>query len=287
VSFDRLAVIGIGLIGGSFALATKGRRLVSHVIGVARSEATRAAALERGIADEATDDPAAAAEDADLIYISTPVGAVASVMEAIAPVISPATLVTDAGSTKASTVALARKHLPRRCTFIGGHPMAGSHESGPQAACADLFEGKTYILTPTDDTPPAALDRLRGILEAIGAKVVLADAKEHDRLVAATSHLPHLIAATLCNSLVALAEDGEALAPFVGSGFRDMTRIAKAPPEVWRDILLDNRDNIREALATLDGELECYLDALEEGDGDALAALLEQARAFRKGLDDE
>ena len=274
------------MIGGSFALAAKEGGLVRRVVGVARRETTRAAAMEAGVVDEATGDAVEAVAAADLVYVSVPVGAVASVMAAIGPAVQAEALVTDGGSTKASTVAAAREHLRGRCTFIGGHPMAGSERSGPEAARADLFVGKTYILTPTDDTPPEALARLRGVVEAMGARVHLCDPDEHDRMVAFTSHLPHLLASSLCAMLADMPESLPALRPFVGSGFRDLTRIAKSPPEVWRDILRDNRAQVLKVLARHRGEVSRFYSAMKSDDPALLDALWQEAADFRRGLDE-
>lgn len=284
--FERLAVIGVGLIGGSFALATRTRGLVARVVGCARSEGTRTAALECGVADEVTDDPAFAVTDADLVYIAAPVGAMGPIMEAIAPALTPGVLVTDAGSTKERVAELACIHLVDRCVFIPGHPMAGSEQAGPRAARADLFDGKPYILTPLPSTPVEELQRLRNLLRSIGAHVVLAEASQHDRLVAATSHLPHLVAAALSGALSDLAARTGDIHPFTGSGVRDATRIAKGPPEVWRDILLDNRENVKAALRAFSEEINGYLNAMENDDGELLVRLLDKARTFRKGLDE-
>lgn len=286
MSFDRLAVIGIGLIGGSFALAAKKRGLVGHVVGVARKETTLLRALERGAADAVTSDPAEAVREADLVYIATPVRATGTILKRIAPALGADALVTDATSTKVSVVAAAEEQLSGAAVFIGGHPMAGSEEAGPGAARADLFQGKPYLLTPTPQTPDAELQRLRDLLTAIGARVILTDPEEHDRLVAATSHLPHLLAAALLGALADLPRPPADLEAFVGSGLRDVTRIAKGPPEVWRDILLDNRGNIRTALKGLLAKLDDYLAAMDAGDAEKLEALLAEARDVRKGLDE-
>lgn len=283
--FRRLAVIGVGLIGGSFALAARQRGIVGSVVACARTQETLDAALDRGIADEVTSDPAEAVAEADLVYVAAPVRATEALFSAMAPALRPGTLVTDAGSTKAAVVALADKCLAGRCVFVGGHPMAGSDLAGPAAARADLFQHKTYILTPTAETPVAALSRMRDIVTAIDGVVVLAEPEQHDRLVAATSHLPHLVAAALCGALGDLAGRTGDVLPFTGTGLRDATRIAKGPPEVWRDILLDNRDNLKTALRLFSDEVACYIEAMEAGDGEELQELLAKARRFRRSLD--
>ncbi len=287
MAVDRLAVIGIGLIGGSFALAAKERRLVRHVVGVARSQHTRDAALECGAADEVTDDAATAVRGADLVYISAPVGATEPIMRAIAPHLSSDTLVTDAGSTKVSVMAHANALLAGHCVFIGGHPVAGSEQSGPSAATADLFIDRTYILTSAPDTPADRLDWLRKFIAGIGARVIICDADQHDQLVAATSHLPHLLAAALSGALADLAPRSGDLRLFSGTGLRDTTRVAGGPSDVWRDIFLDNRDNIRPPLEAFRARIDAFLQAMADADGDALCALLDEAREFREGLNDQ
>lgn len=282
--FERLTVIGVGLIGGSFALAAKERGLVGRVVGVARSQETRDAALARGVVDEAAGDPVEAVQGADLVYVATPVRSVGDILQAIAPALPARAVVTDAGSTKASTVALARQYLAGRCAFVGGHPMAGSHESGPLAARADLFAGKSYFLTPSADTSAQALARLQALVEALGALVVLVDPEEHDRLVALTSHLPHLLASALCATLADRPESPEFLRAFTGPGLRDVTRVAKAPADVWRDVLADNEPHVREALAALREQIDRYLEAMH-GDPEALVALWSRAARWRKELE--
>ncbi len=278
--FERAAVIGIGLIGGSLALATKRQGLVGHVVGVARRENTLLDALRVGAADTVTNDPAQAVRDADLVYLATPVRAIPPLLAAIAPHLPAGCLVTDGGSTKRAIVQAAGA-LPASVTFIGGHPMTGSELSGPGAADRHLFEGSNYFLTPTDETPADDLARLIGLVEGIGARPTLVDAATHDRVLAATSHLPHLVAAALCNALV--SEDKPER--FAGPGLRDTTRIAGGPANVWRDILLENAEDVREAMARLREVLDSYDAALADADGDALVELLERARDTREGLE--
>jgi len=287
MEFDRLAVIGIGLIGGSFALCAKERGLVHRVIGVARSEDTLKAALERGAADEVTNDPAQAAASADLVYIAAPVGATGPIMQTIAPALRPDTLVTDAGSTKTSVMALAREHLRGRGVFIGGHPMAGSEESGPRFASGDLFHNKTYILTTAPDTPSAHLARLRHLISRTGANVIVCDADQHDRIVARTSHLPHLAASAICNLLADLAPRTGDMSLFSGNGLRDTTRVAAGPADVWRDILLDNRANVLPAVEMLVRTLQQFAATMQDEDADELTRLLSRGALFRRGLDKE
>lgn len=277
--FERAAVIGIGLIGGSFALATRRRGLVREVIGVARRRETLDAAMAVGAVDEVTTDPIAAVAAADLIYLATPVRAIPALLETIGPHLREGCVVTDGGSTKRRIVE-AGDRLPARAGFVGGHPMAGSEQSGPGAARDDLFEGTVYFLTPTEATPAGVVACMTELVEALGARPVLLDAARHDRLLAATSHLPHLAAAALCGAVAGVPE----LEVYAGSGLRDTTRVAGGPAEVWRDILLSNADQVLAALDGLSGALDEYRAALSAGDGARLTELLAAAREVRERM---
>lgn len=280
--FERAAVIGIGMIGGSFALAARERGLVGTVVGVARTERTLSQARSLGAADETTTDPVVAVSGADLVYLAAPVGVIPALLCAIAPAVAEGCLLTDAGSTKREIMAAAA-HLPPHCTFVGGHPLAGSEQAGIAAARPGLFRGCSYFLTPDPQANPDALGLLRRLVEGLGGRSVLIDADAHDRLMAATSHLPHMIAAALCATLADLEGD---LARLAGPGLRDTTRIALGSPELWRDILLSNADNLQTALEELRRALDQFQSALEAGEGDALSALLQRARAVRQRLVD-
>ncbi len=284
LQYPRVAVIGIGLIGGSFALAGKRAGVLGHVTGVARSRATRDAALATGAADAVTDDPVAACRDADLVYLATPVGAIAEVMASIAASLPAGCTVTDAGSTKTRIVTAAGELLPGHVTFIGGHPMAGSEQSGIRAARADLFQESLYFLIPAPDTEPPVLDKLSRTIEAIGAVPITCDADKHDYMVAATSHLPHLTSAALAAAVAAAIGDDSQASLFAGKGYADTTRLAAGPTEVWRDILVANHDNILRCLDRLIGQLQRYRQALCDVDAQALADLLDEARRAREEL---
>lgn len=276
--FERAAVIGIGLIGGSFALAARAAGVVGEVVGVARSERTLLEAQHVGAADRTTFDAAEAVRDADLVLIATPVAAIPDVLARIAPALPAGCVVTDAGSTKRAVMQAAGV-LPPHVDFIGGHPMAGSERAGVRAARGHLFRGRTWLLTP-GAARPAAISRLRAALEAIGARVVLVEAGEHDRIVARTSHLPHLVAAALCGALTECVDQSD----FIGAGLRDTTRIAGGPSDVWREILLTNADEVLAALDEFEAEVARYRASLEAGDEAALTALLDAARACREGM---
>ncbi len=284
MKYKRTAIIGIGLIGGSFALAAKRAGIVETVVGVARSDETLQAALEIGAADEVTTDPAQAVRGADLVYIAVPVGATRSVFEQIRDVLEPGALVTDAGSTKREVMQAAAELLPDQVAFIGGHPMAGSEQSGVRAARADLFEGAAYYLTPSEATTQDELDHMLALVRVLGARPDVKAADYHDRLMAATSHLPHLAAAALAGTVHRLTSGHKELGNFLGTGFTDTTRLAEGSPEIWRDILMSNADNLGDSVEELIAALQALAAALHEADSDACERLLIEARQARRRL---
>ena len=277
---DTLAIVGAGLIGGSFALALKQAGAVREVLGVGRNPARLTVARELGLIDRAVDWPQAG--EADCILLALPVGDTEAVLRQLAPHLKLGAIVTDAGSTKANVVAAARVALGERFVdFVPGHPIAGSEQSGPGAARADLYRGKRVVLTPQADTRADAVATVRALWEAAGAQVETLDPMQHDRIFAAVSHLPHLAAYALVDDLARRA-DGDTFFRFAASGFRDFTRIAGSSPEMWRDIALANR-------AAVLAELDAYLEALQmlrqSIAGEDAAALLEifsRARAARE-----
>ncbi|MGI5817621.1 MAG: prephenate dehydrogenase [Armatimonadota bacterium] len=279
--FERVAVIGIGLIGGSFALAGREAGVLGEVVGVARSERTLLEAVHVGAADRTTSDVLEAVRGAQLVYIATPVATIASTISRIAPALAPGCVVTDAGSTKRA-IMKAAECLPRGVSFIGGHPMAGSEQAGVWEARPHLFHGRTYLLTPTPGADEA-LDRLREVVFAIGARPVVVDAETHDRLVARTSHLPHVVAAALASALGGACTERD----FIGAGLRDTTRIAEGPVDVWREILMANADEVLEALDDFLGETEHYREALAARDEEQVARLLAQGRECRRKMGDQ
>lgn len=283
VLFKRCVVVGIGLIGGSFALAGKRAGVLGEVVGVARSERTRSLAVALGAADRATDDPVAACAGADLVYLATPVAAIAPIMQSICAQLPEGCAVTDAGSTKASICQAAGRLLPDRVCFIGGHPMAGSEHFGIEAARADLFTDSFYFYVPPTGHE-AQLSAFIATVRAIGAIPAAVDPVQHDALVAMTSHFPHVMAAAIARSAGDLTAAQPDRSRFAGKGFADTTRIAAGPSDVWTDILLDNRINLLAALDRLGEELEAYRDALGRADAAAIRQLLEDARQSRERL---
>ena len=279
---NKLVIIGVGLIGGSFALALKKAQAVKQVVGVGRTRKNLHTALKLGIIDEATRDAAQAVRDADLVLIGTPVGQMAGVMKAIAPHLGDKTIITDGGSTKQDVIACARKHLGKHFTrFVPAHPMAGTENSGAAAAFADLYRGRKVILVPQAETSARALRQVRAAWAVCGATIVRLQAREHDEILAAVSHLPHLAAFALMGTL-AKRQDARRLLGFSAGGLRDTVRIAGSSPEMWRDIFLANRNALLAAVDGYSGEIKRMRAALKAGDGDALQALFERARDARE-----
>ena len=277
----KLVVFGVGLIGGSFALALKKRRAVAHVVGVGRSRANLLAARRLGVIDEIATDPARAVKDADLVLLAVPLGQTRAVLAQIAPHLAPHTIVSDAGSTKRDVIDSARRQLGATFSrFVPAHPIAGTEKSGAAAAFPELFSGRNLILTPEAETSGSALKLVAAAWKTAGARVITMDAAAHDRMFALVSHLPHLLMfAAVCN--IADYPDAANLFQNTGGGFRDMTRIAGSSPEMWRDICVANRDAL---LAALDGylsDLEAMRGLLEASDGAALEAKFAIARAAR------
>lgn len=279
--FARIVICGVGLIGGSFALALRQAGLVQTVVGIGRRRETLEEAKRLGIIDEIAEDWAGALKGADLLLLAMPVGQMDAVMAAAAPHLEPQTLVTDAGSTKADVFQAVYSHLNHRLArVVPAHPIAGAEKSGPTAANADLFHGKRVVLTPLPENESGAIDRVRLAWQACGADVCEMSPQDHDRVFAAVSHLPHLLAFGLVHEIQSRG-NAEQLFSFAASGFRDFTRIAGSHPEMWRDICVANRHAL---LAELDAYLTqlAYLRALlMQGDGSALEALFAEASAAR------
>jgi prephenate dehydrogenase len=281
----KLVVLGVGLIGGSFALALKQRGVVGEVVGIGRSRANLDDAIAAGIVDRAvTRDGPWVRElgDADVVVLATPVGEFPALFEAIAGALSPKAVLTDGGSTKQDVVAAARATLgaalPR---FVPAHPIAGTEQSGARSAFATLFDARRVVLTPLPETDADALARVRALWEACGAEIVSLEPAVHDRVLAAVSHLPHFLAAAYVADL-AVRSDARDLFAMAGSGFRDFTRIAASSPPMWRDIGLANRDALRAEIAAYRGALDVLDAAFRDGDGRALLALLDAAAQARR-----
>jgi len=278
IRFERVAVIGVGLIGGSFALALKAAKLCGHVVGIGRSAANLQLAKERGIIDSI----AAQAGDADLVLVATPVAQFPAVLAALAPQLKPAAIVMDAGSTKRDVVAAARAALGAKIAqFVPAHPIAGAERSGAAAASADLFRGKRVVLAPLPENAAASLAAVEAAWTACGARVTRMSAEEHDAVFAAVSHLPHLLAYALVHEFAGRGNSAQ-LFGYAAGGFRDFTRIASSHPEMWRDICVANRGPLLAELERYAAKLRALRPLLERGDGAALEQLFAEARAARE-----
>jgi prephenate dehydrogenase len=282
LKIEKLVVIGTGLIGGSFALALKRARAVKRVVGVGRTRRNLADALKLKIIDEMSQDPARAVRDADLVLLATPVGQMPAVMTAIAPHLPAHAVITDGGSTKRDVIAGARRflgrHFPR---FVPGHPIAGTENSGAAAAFPDLFRGRNVILTPQPETSARATSLVRQAWEACGARVTRLEAEDHDMVLAAVSHLPHVIAYALVSMLASRGNPGRLFGLSAG-GLRDTVRIAGSSPEMWADICSANRDALLAVLEDYENALEEMRAAIESGDSDQLKRLFSRARSARE-----
>ena len=281
----KLVVVGVGLIGGSFALALRRGGNVGQVVGVGRTRSNLDAALAANIVDRALtlDEPwTRETRDADLVFIAAPVAQCGSLFSALAGSLGATTLVTDAGSTKQDIVAAARAHLGDAIArFVPAHPIAGTENAGAGAAFASLYERRSTIVTRLPETDPRALATVRAAWEACGARVVEMDARRHDHVFAAVSHLPHLLSAAYVAELAVRHEAGQLFA-HAGTGFGDFTRIAAASPEMWRDITLANREELLTELAAYRAALDVITAAMEQGDGTALTALFQSASDARR-----
>ncbi|QJX07100.1 MULTISPECIES: prephenate/arogenate dehydrogenase family protein [Rhizobium] len=285
VQFDRIALIGIGLIGSSLAYDIRRLGLATEIVVATRSPDTLKRAEELGLGDSYTTSSQDAVKDADLVIVSVPVGASESVAKEISASLKPGAIVTDVGSTKASVIAQMLPHMPDNVHFIPGHPLAGTEKSGPDAGFPGLFEGRWCIFTPVAGTDETALKRLRSFWEALGSKVDEMDAEHHDKVLAIVSHLPHIIA----YNIVGTADDLETVTEtevikYSASGFRDFTRLAASDPTMWRDVCLHNRDAILEMLARFSEDLAYLQRAIRWGEGDKIFELFTRTRAIRRSI---
>ena len=283
--FQKIAFIGLGLISGSMIHAT--RRAFPEVIinGYARTEATRARALDIGLVDQVFDLAQDAVVDADLIVLGTPVGVMAAVMQDIKNAIKPGAVITDVGSVKGSVIEAVAPLVPDHANFVPGHPIAGTENSGPDAGFAELFEGRWWILTPQATTDPSATDALEKLIQSFGAKTARMDADHHDLVLAVTSHVPHLIAYTM----VGVADDLQRVTEsevieFSAAGFRDFTRIAASDPTMWRDVFLTNKDATLDILARFKGELAMLEQAIISQQGEKLFDYFTHTRQIRRSI---
>lgn len=285
--FKQVAIVGVGLIGGSLGMILRQNRLADRVVGVGRSRGNLELAVELGAIDTFHSDPQEAMKGTDLVILATPVESYAAHLESWAPVLEPGTIVSDVGSVKGKLVSQAEELIPKHVRFVGAHPIAGKEKSGVGASSPALFEKAVCIVTPTLRTDPEALVAIQGLWEAAGSTIVSLDPFLHDWILGAVSHLPHVAAFALMNALNELQKDlggAEDLLAFSGGGLRDTTRIAASSPEMWRDIFLWNRENLMRMIASLEGQLHRFQQLLEDQDGPGLEHVIAQAREARRKL---
>ncbi len=276
--FDTLVVVGVGLLGGSVALAARQREIVRRVIGVGRNVPRLEQAREARVLDDVSTDLVAAAAQADLLIFATPVNLIVAGVREVATVCRPGTLITDVGSTKAHLCRELSAGLPNFATFIGSHPLAGSEKQGWEHSRADLFEGRVCVVTPTESSRRDEVARLTAFWQAIGMSVVEMLPDAHDRVLAQTSHVPHVVASALARTL---ADENR---PLAATGFADTTRIAAGDPNVWVPILLDNRDAVLASLDEFSAQVAALREALIRGDANEIRRLWEQGKAIREQL---
>ena len=284
--FKRLALLGIGLIGSSVARVNlDGRPLAAEIVANARSQATLDRVMELGIADRVELDPVRAVQGADCVMLCAPVGAYAGLAQAIAPHLMPGAVLTDVGSTKISVIRDVGPLVPAGVHFIPAHPLAGTEHSGPDAGFATLFKGRWCLLTPPPGTDAAAVERVAELWHRCGSMTEVMDPAHHDRVVAIISHLPHLIAFTICGTADALSDESQqGVLRFAASGFRDFTRIAASDPVMWRDIFLNNRDALLEMLARFTEDAQAMARAVRWGDGAYIEQRILRGREIRRSL---
>jgi len=283
-TFDRIAIIGLGLIGGSIGLAVREYLPGATTTGYDSDPAVRARAEERGLADKIWDTPAEAVKDAELVIFCVPVGAMGEVAREIAPALSQGAVISDVGSSKQTIIEALQAALPDH-PVIPAHPVAGTENSGPDAGFASLFQQRWCIITPPSDADPALVSKLVAFWESLGAMVDTMDPKHHDLVLAVTSHIPHLIAYTIVGTASDLEEVTRSeVIKYSAGGFRDFTRIAASDPTMWRDVFLKNRDAVLVMLQTFLDDLSAMQQAIKDGDGDALFDRFAQTRAIRRSI---
>jgi cyclohexadieny/prephenate dehydrogenase len=283
--YNRVALIGVGLIGSSIARAARLQNVAGSIVATARSPQTRRRIAELGLADQVVETNAAAVAGADLVIVSIPVGACGEVAKEIGPYLAPGATVSDVGSVKGAVVRDMAPHLPANVHFVPAHPVAGTEFSGPDAGFAELFVNRWCILTPPDGTDPAATEKLATFWRALGANVETMTPDHHDLVLAITSHLPHLIAYTIVGTAAELGEVTRSeVLQFSAGGFRDFTRIAASDPTMWRDVFLANKDAVLEMLGRFNEDISALTRAIRNGDGDKLFEHFTHTRAIRKGI---
>jgi prephenate dehydrogenase len=282
--FKQMAVVGVGLIGGSLAQAVKQRKAVGEILGIGRDAQRLARARERGIIDAFAARIDETLGGADLVVVATPVGIIVDLIKEMVPFLKKGAIITDAGSVKTAIVKEAETCVPDTLHFVGSHPIAGTENSGFESSFPSLFNDRKCIITPVAGTDPGALEKVKALWSLVGANVVCMDCEEHDRIFAAVSHLPHLVAYSMVNCLLTIDGFEENIFSYSAGGFKDFSRIAASHPEMWKDIVLMNKDKVLPALAVFQRYVSELKDAIERDDADKLLAEFNRARVFRRLL---
>ncbi|MBI5656122.1 MAG: prephenate dehydrogenase/arogenate dehydrogenase family protein [Geobacter sp.] len=281
---NRLAIVGVGLIGGSLARILREKNEVGEVVGIGRGKDNLERAVELGVIDRYCHDPREGVAGADMVFLATPVCTIADLVGEIAPALAPGCVVTDGGSVKGEIVSACEPLMPAGRHFIGGHPIAGTEKSGVEASFAELYQGRRCIITPTERSDRGALETVVRMWELTGSEVVLMDVAKHDRVVAAISHLPHMVAYSLVNAVGEYDGCDENILKYSAGGFRDFTRIASSDPVMWRDIALMNRGSVLEMMDFFAGYYAELRELVAQGDGEALERFFARSKQYRDGL---
>lgn len=280
----KLAVVGVGLIGGSFALALKEAGLVGEIVGIGRGRANLETALEKGVIDAFTHSLSEGVAGADVVFLSTPVQTLSKVASEVLPHMKPGSILTDGGSVKAEVIAAIEPMLPADVHFVPGHPVAGTEQSGAAAAFATLYRGRRCILTPTSRTAPDALEKIKFLWQAAGSEVVVMTPEKHDRILAAISHLPHMVAYALVDAVDNCSDENENILNYSAGGFRDFTRIASSDPTMWRDIALSNRTALLEVIENFEKSLAEVKQDIAAGNSEGLFEFFLRSKQRRDAI---
>lgn len=284
IHFNKVAIIGVGLIGGSFAIVLRQNGITKNIIGIGRGIKNLETAKRLGVVDEWTQDAKQGVKDADLIVVATPVAGIARIVQEILPSLKTGAIITDVGSVKKSILDEIEGFLPSTIHFIAGHPIAGTENAGVEAAFPALFQNRKCIITPTEKTNKEALHKIKKIWEIAGSQVVLMDALKHDKILAAVSHLPHMVAYSLVNAVADMKDFDENILNYSAGGFKDFTRIASSPAEMWRDICLLNKDAILDVIHRFQETLKKLETMIEKSDKEGLTKEFEKAKEVRDSL---
>ena len=282
--FNKVAIIGVGLIGGSLAIILRENGIAKNIVGIGRGIKNLETAKKLGVVDSYTQDVREGVKDADLVVVAIPVANITRVIKEALPSFKKGVILTDVGSVKKIIVDEIEKILPDTIHFVGGHPIAGTENAGVEAAFPALFQNRRCILTPTRKTNKAALEKVKKLWEIAGSEVIVMDAEKHDKILAAVSHLPHIVAYSLVNTVSSINDFNESLVKYSAGGFKDFTRIASSPSEMWRDICLLNKDAILDVVRRFQNTLKGMEEMIKNSDGDGLQKEFEKAKAVRDGL---